>query len=121
VRRLPSDFFSDKAIFRRNPDGFQEKSTQSEGKDGSKMCAGIDSAFPKTKPATIRHIMMSERGGFAIYARKNAPFGAFQPLAVRENRRRKAYWLSCQNRVPQISSRFCRNWATRQMMEEPKC
>jgi hypothetical protein len=46
VRRLPSDFFSDKAIFRRNPDGFQEKATQSEGKDGGKMCMGIYSVVP---------------------------------------------------------------------------
>jgi hypothetical protein len=46
VRRLPSDFFSDKAIFRRNPDGLQEKATQSEGKDGGKMCAVIYSVVP---------------------------------------------------------------------------
>jgi hypothetical protein len=39
-------FFSDKAIFRRNPDGFQEKATQSEGKDGGKMCMGIYSVVP---------------------------------------------------------------------------
>jgi hypothetical protein len=40
-------FFSDKAIFRRNPDGFQEKATQPEGEYGGKMCAGIYSVVPK--------------------------------------------------------------------------
>jgi hypothetical protein len=53
---LPSDFSSDKAIFRRNPDGFQEKATQSEGKYGSKMCAVIDSVVPKNlREKEVRH------------------------------------------------------------------
>jgi hypothetical protein len=52
VYRLPSDFFSGKAIFCRNPVGFQEKSTQPEGKYGGKMCAGIDSVVPGNSSRT---------------------------------------------------------------------